>query len=186
MLPAPLLSSKTKFNLKSGSKIWLPEENKKELTVQAFISLYQDLVGRRGLSGGSFDFQENHFKKLFELPEVHLFGVSNNGIWGSMACAIQYQKEIHLLHIVNSNDGLRSNASYVLMNYLLNYCAKDNIKLYLGGVPDGDDGGVLRFKKRWSNTILPTWLMQVILNQEVYDQLKIKGNSFFPAYRKNW
>lgn len=185
-LPAPILSKKSKSNLKSGIKTWSPEENKNPETKLAFISLYQDLVARRNLSGTSFNFQVTHFNKLFELPEITLFGVSNLGAWGSIACAARYSDEIHLLHIVNSHEGLRSNASYVLMDYLIDYCFNKGITLFLGGIPEGDDGGVLRFKERWSNTNRPSWLMRLILKPDLYRQLEIPGNSFFPSYRKSW
>lgn len=184
-LPAPILSKKSRTNLKSGIKIWAPEENKNTETKLAFISLYQDLVARRNLADTSFNFQLEHFNKLFELPEITLFGVSNQGAWGSIACAARYLDEIHLLHIVNSNDGLRSNASYVLMDYLINYCFNQGITLFLGGVPAGDDGGVLRFKERWSNTTRASWLMRLILKPDLYRKLEIPGNSFFPSYRKS-
>jgi hypothetical protein len=167
-------------------KLWSPALATSDEAKLAFIGLYDELVARRNLSGSSFAFQSAHFNKLFLLPEVTLFGVFGNGVWGSMACAARSNDELHLLHIVNSSEGLRTNSSYVLMQYLLEYCLAEDITLFLGGVPEGDDGGVLRFKERWTNSTRPSWLMRLILQPDIYSDLMIPENKFFPAYRKNW
>lgn len=185
-LQLPNYSKKTRQNLSSGLKYWHPKEMKNEIGIQNFIKLYDELILRRQLKNTFFDLHHNHFSNLFSLSEFTVFGVENNNQLGSMACAMRYQNEIHLIHIVNSDKGLRSNASYVLMDYLITYCAENNLMLFLGGVPRNDNGGVLRFKKRWSNNTIQTWLLRMILNPEIYNKLSIDENNFFPAYRNSW
>lgn len=100
-----------------------------------------------------------------------------------MACGAICGNELHLLHIVVGGNGLTSNASYVLMDEIIRHCVAHNIKLFLGGVPGSGDEGVLRFKVRWSNTTLSSWLLKMVIQPEVYKTLAVPGNSFFPAYR---
>ncbi len=184
---APLkLSRKSRSNLTSGQKIWQLAD---AISVDDWLSfevLYQELVLRRGLMGGRFDFGADHFARLARLPYMRIFGVQDGSSWGAMACGACYRDEIHLLHIVVSAEGLMSNASYVLMHEITSYCQMHGITLFMGGVPGGDNVGALRFKKRWSNQTRTSWLLRMIIQPDIYGKLAIQGNSFFPAYRQSW
>lgn len=177
------LSRKSRSNLASGCRVWKPCDASSPEGWIAFAGLYNELVQRRNLIGGTFDYGSTHFYKLSQLPWMTIFGVRNESGWGAMACGAICGNELHLLHIVVGGNGLTSNASYVLMDEIIRHCVAHNIKLFLGGVPGSGDEGVLRFKVRWSNTTLSSWLLKMVIQPEVYKTLAVPGNSFFPAYR---
>lgn len=179
------LSRKSRSNLSSGRRVWEPAEASSLEGWATFADLYKELIDRRNLAGGPFDFESEHFLRLSRLPWMTIFGVRNNAGWGAMACGARHGNELHLLHIVVSGRGLTSNASYVLMNDLISHSIENNIKLFLGGVPGAGalDEGVLRFKQRWSNHALPSWLLKMIIRPEIYGTLALPGNAYFPAYR---
>lgn len=182
----PELSRKSCANIKSGQRAWQWVPAGTASDWEAFFTLYCELVNRRGLAGSRFEFDAHHFSRLASLPGIRLFGVANADRWGAMTCAAEISNELHLLHIVVSQEGLTSNASYAMMHALLKRCLNDGRTLYLGGVPAGDSGGVLRFKQRWSNMSQPSWLFRMVLQPERYARLAIAGNGFFPAYRTSW
>lgn len=184
-LPRNPLSRKSRANLHKGSRLWTPADTSRSEDWDALDTLYRALVGRRGLSGSLFDYPAGHFRALSGLPGARLFGVRDAVDWGAMACGLRYGDELHLLHVVTSSRGLASNASYVLMQALLDECAANGTRLYLGGVPRTDTGGMLRFKLRWSNRQQTSWLLGLVIQPRIYRELAIPGNDFFPAYRRS-
>ncbi len=179
------LGRKSRRNLTIGRKRWEISEVDSIEGLRAFFELHQLLVKRRGLSH-QFDFSEEHFTRLSRLPYFSILGVRDASLWGAMACGAYFGDEFHLLHIVISPEGLVSNASYVLMHEITTHCQRHGIKLFLGGVPNGNHEGLRRFKVRWSNQVLTSWLVCMIIQPEIYQRLAIPDNSFFPAYRQSW
>ncbi|NLD37577.1 MAG: hypothetical protein GX654_11985 [Desulfatiglans sp.] len=180
------LSRKSLSNLRKGERIWKPLTVNPEKDIDVFITLHRDVILRRALIGSAFDHPISHFIKLFQLPQIQVFGVAKGAVWGAMACGLNFNHELHLLHIVTGNTGITSCASYALMNHITEYSHQNNIMVFMGGAPEGDNGGLLRFKVRWSNHSLPTWLLRMVIEQKRYYQLSIPGNRFFPAYRTTW
>lgn len=180
------LSGKSRANLADAGRVWAFREGGGEENWLSFRRAYSELVARRQLSGTSFDFPPSHFAQLAALPSIRLLGVHDGREWGAMICAAEGGGELHMIHLVVSEVGLRTNASYALMQSLIDRCADGGTRLYLGGVPAGDNGGVLKFKSRWSNRTLGSWLFRLIVRPDVYEALAIPGNVFFPAYRNGW
>lgn len=185
-LPQKPLSRKSASNLATGSQRWSFRQSTETEDWQEFGRLYRLLVERRQLAGSSFDFPDAHFGCLSALPYVKLFGVHDGSQWGAMTCMAQFSRQLHLIHIVVSTEGLQSNASYVMMQSLLDAAVEGGLTVFMGSVPAGDAGGMLKFKSRWSNCTAPSWLVKKIIRPDVYEQLAEPGNSFFPAYRRNW
>lgn len=183
--PPRALGARSLDNLRTGAKRWHYREAGAPEDWDAFSELYRQLVGRRQLAGGFFDLAPSHFSTLAALPYISLRGVHDGTEWGSMVCAAEGDGETHLLHIVNSAEGLRSCASYVLMDAMLAMARKEGRDLYLGSTPAGDGGGVARFKQRWSNSTIQSRLLGMVIDPAAYGRLAISGNTFFPAYRRS-
>ncbi len=182
-LPSPELGKRSRAHLSAGRRVWRFAVAEGPQDWRDCARLYRDLVARRGLGGGRFDFGEEHFSGLSRLPGFHLFGVRGEAGWGAMACGARHLGELHLLHLVVGDRGLRTDASYVLLDGLLAWTRELGLWLFLGGAPAGDDGGVERFKRRWSNRVWPSWLLRRVIRPEVYRELPVRDPGFFPAYR---
>jgi hypothetical protein len=185
-LPQKHLSLKSASNLTQAYRRWRFRRSTEPADWREFRELYRQLVARRQLAGGSFDFPGAHFKSLSALPYMKILGVHDGIQWGAMTCAAQYPEQLHLIHIVVSQEGLQSNATYLMMQSILNLAIEEGLTVFMGGVPAGDTGGVLKFKSRWSNRMVPSWLIKQVIRADVYQRLAEPENSFFPAYRRNW
>lgn len=185
-MPRRPLSAKSTQNLRNGWEHW-------EFTIGnatedwcSFRDLYGELVARRCLAGTPFDFPRRHFDRLRLLPYINLYGARSKTGWGAMLCAARFGSELHLIHIVVSEAGLKSNASYVLMDGLIGECDALGTSVFLGGAPAGDSGGVTRFKMRWSNSTRPLYMLRMVIRPDIYERIAVGGNDFFPAYRRCW
>ncbi len=185
-LPTTPLSRKSLANLAEGRASWAFAEAASPEDWTCFQRLYEELVQRRGLVQSPFNFAPSHFETLSALPHVRLYGVRHDRQWGAMLCAAQFGAELHLIHIVVSAEGLRTNASYALMQAMIDLCQDQQLTLFIGGVPAGDSGGMLKFKTRWTNQTRMSYLVRLIVRPDVYDKLSLPGNTFFPAYRTSW
>lgn len=177
------LSRKSRLNLRKGSRFWHPADANSEEGWRAFVSLSRAFVRDRKITGGFYDFGDEHFHLLSRLGDILVFGVRNPSAWGAIACGARHGTELHLMHIRISALGYKSCASYVLMEEMTRYCTSNRLSLFMGGLRHGADEGLLRFKRRWTNKTLPAWLLRVVIRPDVYRLLAIPGNPFFPAYR---
>lgn len=180
------LSSKSRSNLTAAQQFWRIREGSTFADWSSFKRLYGLLVSRRHLSGSSYDFPPAHFDQLARLPSIELIGVHDGNEWGAMICAARGDHELHMIHLVASETGMKTNATYALMQFIIDICRQDRVTLFMGGVPSGDSGGVKRFKARWSNRTIQSWLLQRIVRPDIYASLSQSGNQFFPAYRTHW
>ena len=185
-LPTRPLSKKSLSNLKSGLRHWEFSQSQSVDDWQHFEGGYRELMQRRNLAGSTFDFPSSHFRNLATLPYVALHGAKGADGWGAMICSARFGAEMHLIHLVVTTSGLLTNASYVMMQGLIDSCRESGIAMFIGGVPAGDEGGIQRFKQRWTNTTRMSFLLRRILRPEVYRKLAIPDNTFFPAYRRDW
>lgn len=177
------LSRKSRSNFRKGSRFWQPLDANSDEGWNAFIHLDRAFVADRKLTGGPYDLGDDHFRLLSRLGGIVLFGVRNSSQWGAMACGARHGAELHLMHIRISSLGYKSCASYVLMEEVTRYCTSNRLTLFMGGLRRGAEEGLSRFKKRWTNRILPAWLLRVVIRPDVYGLLAVPGNPFFPGYR---
>jgi hypothetical protein len=103
-----------------------------------------------------------------------------------MTCGAIFQDRLQLLHIATSETGLRDDASYVLMQGVVDFCRNQSLLLMMGGTPSRDGAGIGRFKARWSNRQEPVFLVQIVNQPAAYAELcrTAREATFFPAYRR--
>lgn len=179
------LSRKSRSNLRKGSRFWQPVDANSDEGWRGFVELNRAFVADRRITGGFYDFGDDHFRLLSRLDDIVLFGVRDSSQWGAMACGARHGAGLHLMHIRISALGYRSCASYVLMAEVTRHCASNGLVLFMGGLRHGAQEGLLRFKRRWTNRTFPAWLLRVVVRPDVYRVLAIPGNPFFPGYRSH-
>ena len=147
--------------------------------------LYEELRRRRGLAGTFFDFPRIHFETVARLDGAVFFRVRNGHDVCAMACGFAFGDRIQLLHIAITDTGLRQDASYCLMNAMLEFARSERRLLCMGGLPRYGDEGLKRFKTRWSNRQEPVFLLRIVNDRAAYTEL-VRGREderYFPAYR---
>jgi Acetyltransferase (GNAT) domain len=147
--------------------------------------LYEELRRRRGLAGTFFDFPRIHFETVARLDGAVFFRVRNGHDVCAMACGFAFGDWIQLLHIAITDAGLRQDASYCLMNAMLEFARSERRLLCMGGLPRYGDEGLKRFKTRWSNRQEPVFLLRIVNDRAAYTEL-VRGREderYFPAYR---
>ncbi len=183
--PYPPLSKRTREHLRRAAKNFEFGVAGSRDAALEIVPLYAELKRRRGLEGGFFDFPDAHFGTLAALPESVFFQVRDVHGPAGMACGILFGDWLQLLHIAVSDAGLRQDASYLLMQGMLDVAAKEQRRLALGGLPRQGDQGLKRFKLRWSNLIEPVYLSRFVNDPATYAELcrgRERGR-YFPAYR---
>jgi hypothetical protein len=184
-LPDPTFSKRTTKHLRRASGEWeFDWISRYEDRIPMHV-IYQDLKQRRSLGGGFFDFPRSHFERLASLGSALFCRASDKAGVAAMACAIEHEGWIHMIHSVVSNRGLRSDVGYFLMEGILKYAKSEMKVVNWGGAPNGSMEGVERFKARWSNRREPVFLHRIVNNPEVYRDLASTNGShdYFPAYR---
>ncbi len=185
-LPQPPLSRRARRRLRDAENTWrvgLVEDRAGRMELAA---LYGEVARRRRFAGGFFDFPEAHFAALAGLDGMVYFRVGNDQETAGMACGALFESELHLLHIAVSEIGLRQNASYPLMQAILDLCREQHVVMLMGGTPRTDGEGIARFKLRWTNRRAPVHLARIVNRPDAYAALcgNRAATTFFPAYRE--
>lgn len=184
-LAFPELSRRTRDHVRRAEEVWEFDLITGLEERLAIVTLYDGLRKRRGLAGGFFDFPRAHFETLARLPGAVFFRVRNGETAAAIACAIAFGGWIQLLHIAISDEGLRRDASYLLMMRMMELAKRDGRLLLLGGIPRDGDEGLARFKTRWSNRTEPIFLLRIVNDAAAYADLADgrEHRPYFPAYR---
>lgn len=185
-LPAPALSRRSFSRLEAcrESASFMEVLGREERLEMA--NLYRRLVDRRGLRGSYVDFPLAHFESIADLPGSVFFKVADAAGTGAMACATQFGDMLQVLHMASTDEGLRWNASYLLMAGMQGFARDNGVRLLTGGMPDGAATGLDIFKARWANDRLPVHMLRIVNQPERYAALckdVPSGITFFPAYR---
>lgn len=152
--------------------------------------LYQYLIEKykiKGIRAFSYD----SFKKQFCIPGITLF----KAIYKDRLIGIQIwfdHDEVAYSHLSAYNkEGYRLSASYGLRYYSMDYFKNKGTSYLSMGAGSGigvKKDGLTYFKKGWSSGTRKVFFCGRIMNKEIYNELsnnkKIKGNSYFPIYRK--
>lgn len=150
------------------------------------VNLYRRLLDRRDLRGSYVDFPLAHFESIADLPGSVFFKVADAAGTGAMACAARFGDMLQVLHMASTDEGLRWNASYLLMAGMQSFACEKRVKLLTGGMPDAAPSSLGTFKTRWANDRLPVYMLQIVNQPERYADLckdVPEGTTFFPAYR---
>ena len=181
----PALSKKARDHLKRAQQICEFDVVTQFDERMAIAGLYEELRRRRGLAGTFFDFPRIHFETVARLDGAVFFRVRNGHDVCAMACGFAFGDWIQLLHIAITDAGLRQDASYCLMNSMLEFARSERRLLCMGGLPRYGDEGLKRFKTRWSNRQEPVFLLRIVNDRAAYADL-VRGREderYFPAYR---
>lgn len=183
--PAPPLSARARRRLSRCAEVAAFEEVTAFGERMAMAGLYASLVERRGLASGFFDMDAAHFASIARLDCARFFRVARDGAIGAMACAVVFGGILQVLHTCPSLDGLRWNASYLLMHGLQAYATTHDIRMLTGGLPQGSREGLHTFKSRWANGSEPVYMLKIVNDPALYARLSAgrEDAGFFPAYR---
>lgn len=184
-LPAPPLSARARRRLARCAEVARFEEVTGFAERMAMTGLYASLVERRGLAGGFFDMDAAHFASIARLDCARFFRVVRDGATAAMACAVVFGGMLQVLHNCTSREGLRWNASYLLMHGLQAYAAAHDIRMLTGGLPQGSPDGLRAFKSRWTNAFEPVYMLRIVNDPVLFARLSAgrADADFFPAYR---
>jgi hypothetical protein len=184
--PTPVLSRRARKRLAAADKRGNFEVVTSMVDQLKIIAHYEQLKVHRNLTGGFFDMQESHFEAIARLPGAVFFRVSDGHDAGAMACGVVINNFLQILHLVPTQYGLSWNASYLMMYGLQQFAREKGLLLLTGGMPDNGANGLLIFKKRWANAFLPVFMLCIINQEKIYQQLVSKLGfhpNYFPSYR---
>jgi len=185
-LPTPALSRRSRDRLAAcRERARFVEVTRREDRLE-MVSLYRRLVERRGLGGSYVDLPVAHFESIADLACSVFFKVADADGTGAMACGARFGDMLQVLHMASTDEGLRWNASYLLMAGMQDYARDHGIKLLTGGMPDAAASSLGTFKTRWANDRMPVYMLQIVNQPERYAALCADvpaGTAFFPAYR---
>jgi hypothetical protein len=185
-LPAPALSARAQARLNRCADIATFECATDSARCARMTEMYEQLMIRRGLRGSYVDFPARHFEVIDTLPCGLFFQVRGDVGVGAMCCGVRFGDMLQILHTASSPEGLRWDASYLLMAGLQAYARENGVRLLTGGMPSGGSEGLRIFKQRWSNRFEPAYLLRIVNNPAQYAALSAanaSATSFFPAYR---
>ena len=113
------------------------------------------------------------------------FRIGDDEGTAGMACGALFEAELHLLHIAIADRALPRNASYPLMQAIIDYCRERKVVMMMGGTPRKDGDGIARFKRRWTNRRAPVHLARFVNRPDAYAALcrGLSATTYFPAYR---
>lgn len=185
-LPRPVLSRRTRARVENCARHATFEVVTQPAERLAICGLYDTLKARRGLAGGLFDMDRRHFEAIAGSAGSHFFRVTSGGRIGAMACGVVFADMLQILHTVPAEDGLRWNASHLLMHGLQGFAGEQGLRLLTGGVPAGGTPGLHVFKSRWANRMEPVHMIRIVNDHAAYAALCARSGGagdYFLAYR---
>lgn len=185
-LPPPPLSPRARARVEACARHAAFEVVTDRADRLAICDLYDALKVRRGL-GGMFDMGASHFQAIAGLKECRFFRVRSGEAIGAMACGVVFGGMLQILHTVPTGEGLRWNASYLMMHGLQDFARAHGLQLLIGGMPAGGRPGLNVFKSRWVNRSEPVYMIRIVNDPKTYARLRgdVPGDdAYFPAYRR--
>lgn len=157
--------------------------------VDEWSALYEELAARHQLTGMKA-FSRAAFAKQFRIPGLVMLRARHEG--ETVGAHLFYEDgAVAYSHLAASGGlGYELMASYALSWRALEYFAEKVRWLDWGagaGLSAGEQDGLTRFKRGWSNEARPAWLCGRIFDQACYQKLATAqgtaGSNYFPAYR---
>ena len=159
-------------------------------SIDDWISLYANLVGRHGI-GGIAAFSNLSFAKQLKVPGAVMFKARHHGQVIGMTWWY-VEKGVGYYHLgAYSDEGYKSRASFALFWRAIEYFAGIGLGwLDLGagaGVGTDAKSGLSRFKQGWSTGTRTAYFCGRIFNNERYQEITkaqhVAPTKYFPAYR---
>ncbi|WP_161957258.1 GNAT family N-acetyltransferase [Aestuariivirga litoralis] len=185
-LPAPVMSRRTRTRIArcEARATFRPITDVGRR--MACLALYRRLLQRRGLTGCYVDFPDDHFQGLASLEAGVFFEVVDADGPGAFSCGVVFNGILQVLHMASSDEGLRWDASYLLMKGMQEHARSNRLRLMTGGMPDTGSPGLRQFKRKWANTHEPVYIMKIINDAALYHGLcngVLRSSRYFPGYR---
>lgn len=148
-------------------------------------ALYDGLIAQMHLSG-LHAFPLAHTEAIADIPGITAIGAWQGGELVSCHIWAHDENTAHS-HLVASNDkGYDSRAGFAVNDFSIGYFKDARILNFGGGAGNavGEDDGLARFKRGFSNAEAQSYICGAILDKERYEALsKGRETAFFPAYR---
>ena len=156
--------------------------------LNAWQSLYQDLIERHGIEGIA-RFSRTSFERQFAVPGFDCFAaVDQSGICGMTLWYSHGEAAYYHLGAYNER-GYTQAASFALFATAFQCFAERGVRwaaLGAGAGTNAVDSGLTRFKQGWSTETRPVYFCGRILQREAYSRLAATApadTKYFPAYR---
>jgi hypothetical protein len=175
---------------KSQSKVRVEHCNNPLKFAQKWNELYANLIKRHNIIGISA-FSKSSLYKQLSVPGLVMFRATHRK--ETVGIMLYYvQGDVGYYHLsAYSEDGYKFRASFALFAYVMDYFAPRLRWLNLGagaGVYNGRKDGLSRFKSGWATGTRTAYICGRVFDRALYDYItrrrEIKGNDFFPLYRK--
>jgi hypothetical protein len=166
------------------------------LYLEDWIKLYDVLIERHGIRGLSA-FSNDSFARQLQVPGMLMFRATYEGRTAGMV--LWYVSNgVAYYHLgAYTDEGYEKRASFALFWTALEYFAGHGVRwLNLGAgaglSANGEEDGLTRFKKGWSNSRRTAWFCGRIFDRKKYDEI-VKARvvpsgqsptNYFPAYRQ--
>lgn len=189
-LPRKPLSARSALRLRGALAISALEVGTNKVAkhdmAREFIQIYRLQNERREITGFFQSLTDRHFTSVAELDSGRYFKVTTGGVTGAMACGVLHEDQLQILHIAITQEGLQQNASYVLMDGLMQVADEARATLLTGGMPDSARSSLHTFKQRWSNRFAPVYMLRIVNDPVRYHALceGADRTGFFPTYRQ--
>ncbi len=179
------LSAKSKYNIRKGFRHWDVFEIEIMDYEQEISAMHEKLAVEKGFSQIAH-LGPDHFLKLGKIPGFKALAAFDSEGIGAVLIVAQDNDDIHFHVIAGTNRAYKFCGFYALYSRAIEIWGGSR-SIYMGGVPASpNQGGLSKFKKRFSNSVSKANIATAILDKESYTNL-IKSNNcatqYFPEYR---
>jgi len=191
--PSTLASAHHRRNIRRALRsVSVRESSLGPEDLDAWISMYRDLIERTGAGGSAADFTPEGLRQQWGVPGLRVFvaeadqGPVSVALWMRVGDTAAY-------HLGASTDaGYAVGAAFAVFAHSMDRLQADGCRVVLlGGGPGIDSGestGVFRFKAGWSDMTMYGRLGGRVLDPVIYRALAggrggANTNYYFPAYR---
>jgi hypothetical protein len=154
--------------------------------LNTFLQIYYETM-ERNEANKYYYFSEDYLKALFNVLKLKLYLVKNSfgDIIGGSLLMSDKNKIYYFLGATKST-ALKLSPLKVLFDYLIQKFQASEKVLCLGGGFAAQEDNLFRFKKGFSQNLLPFSTIRMIHDPVLYRKLSIEKESsdFFPSYRK--
>ena len=183
------VSARTRRHINNGSRLnclTIPPPKKHGDLTQEILFLYDQFSNRKKLAESCFRFGGRHYEFFQNDATARIFIARDERLnLSAIALGFLSGTNLYLAHIIIGDDGLINDAGYALMNSVISFATENDLRVYFGGLPSQNQGGLYLFKKRWSNLLVESRFLKVVIQPEKYRELAYgkSASSYFPLYR---
>jgi hypothetical protein len=169
-------NSKTRYYIKRALR---DVKIEKSNNIEKFLELYYFTMNKNNASDFYY-FDKKYFEKLINLPEVELYAcIYKNEIIAMSFFIFSRYGYYHLS--ANSEISYKLGANYALLYYGFEEAKNKGIKYFVlgGGTTYSETDSLFKFKKKFSNIIMPFYIGGMIFDKSKYRYLNILWDEQF-------